>query len=163
MNFFQFNFQFFASNPLRQNGCNTQVVKKCLWARAVKVKFSAQISPIFHFLVTFKNWISDIVTALVEFPFLLNFMVQFRKLQYSKVKLSQKKKIFFSCRMSELGNRTFYTLPSRSGESKPTLNSSATPEELIRLGYFISYDMNNNKKSSERFCFQKVFNKKKQT
>ena len=95
MNFFQFNFQFFASNPLRQNGCNTQVVKKCLWARAVKVKFSAQISPIFHFLVTFKNWISDIVTALVEFPFLLNFMVQFRKLQYSKVKLSQKKRFFF--------------------------------------------------------------------
>ena len=52
--------------------------------------------------------------------------------------------------MSELGNRTFYTLPSRSGESKPTLNSSATPEELIRLGYFISYDMNNNKKNQAR-------------
>ena len=33
----------------------------------------------------------------------------------------------------ELGQRNFYTLPKRSETSKPTLNSSATPEELTKL------------------------------
>jgi selenocysteine lyase/cysteine desulfurase len=33
----------------------------------------------------------------------------------------------------DLGNRNFYTLPKRNETSKPTLNSSATPEELTKL------------------------------